>query len=168
MLTVEPATAADAATILGLRHAAEDWLSDRGIDQWTPHEVPLGTVAAQIEAGEFYVARRDPGGPIVGALRLIGSDPIIWSEHDELACYVHGLVIDRSEAGTGLGASLLEWASEQTRREGRSLLRLDCAETNGALRSYYLDQGFRYVGRREFAEGSAWFSVALFEKSTDR
>lgn len=31
-----------------------------------------------------------------------------------------------------------------------------------------MNQGFRYVGRREFADGSAWFSVALFEKSTDR
>ena len=168
MLTVEPATAADAATILGLRHAAEDWLSDRGIDQWAPREVPLDTVAALIEAWEFHVARRDPAGSIVGALRLIWADPTIWPEEDGLAGYVHGLVIDRSESGTGLGASLLEWASEQTRLEGRSLLRLDCAETNGALRSYYLNQGFRYVGRREFADGSSWFSVALFEKSTDR
>ena len=168
MLTVEPATATDAATILGLRHAAEDWLAGRGIDQWAPREVPLSTVAAQIEAGEFYVARRNPMGPIVAALRLIRSDPTIWPEQDELACYVHGLVIDRSEAGTGIGAAMLEWASEQTRREGRSLLRLDCAENNGALRSYYLNQGFRYVGRREFADDSSWFSVALFEKSTDR
>lgn len=168
MLTVELATAADAATILGLRHAAEDWLSDRKIDQWTPREMPLATVAAHIEAGEFYVARRDPSGPIVGALRLIWADPTIWPEEDGLAGYVHGLVIDRSEAGTGLGAALLEWASEQTHREGRALLRLDCAETNGALCNYYLNQGFRHVGRHEFADGSAWFSVALFEKSTDR
>lgn len=168
MLTVELATAADAATILGLRHAAEDWLFAREIDQWKPREVPLSTVAAHIEAGEFYVARRDPSGPIVGALRLIWADPTIWPEEDGLAGYVHGLVIDRSEAGTGLGAALLEWASEQTHREGRALLRLDCAETNGALCNYYLNQGFRHVGRHEFADGSAWFSVALFEKSTDR
>lgn len=101
MLTVELATAADAATILGLRHAAEDWLFAREIDQWTPREVPLSTVVAHIEAGEFYVARRDPSGPIVGALRLIWADPTIWPEEDGLAGYVHGLVIDRSEAGTG-------------------------------------------------------------------
>ena len=168
MLTVELASATDAATILGLRHAAEDWLAARRIDQWAPREVPLATVAAQIEAKEFYVARRDPSGPVIAALRLIGSDPTIWPEEDELACYVHGLVINRSDAGTGLGAALLEWASEQTRREGRSMLRLDCAETNGALRSYYLNLGFRHVGRREFAEGSSWFSVALFERPTDR
>ncbi|MDV8021072.1 GNAT family N-acetyltransferase [Rhodococcus sp. IEGM 1330] len=168
MLTVEPATAADAATILGLRHAAEDWLFARGIDQWTPREVPLATVDAQIEAGEFYVARREPGGPIVGALRLIWADPDIWPGDGQLAGYVHGLVIDRSEAGTGLGTQLLEWAAGRTRREGRSLLRLDCAETNAELRGYYLRQRFREVGRREFADGSSWFSVALFEKSTDR
>ncbi|MEH6794376.1 MAG: GNAT family N-acetyltransferase [Rhodococcus sp. (in: high G+C Gram-positive bacteria)] len=168
MLTVELASAADAATILGLRHAAEDWLFARGIDQWTPREVPLTTVAAQIDAGEFHVARYGHRGPIVAALRLIDSDPDIWPDQDEPACYVHGLVIDRSESGMGLGASLLEWALRRSRQEGRSLLRLDCAETNTELRNYYLRQGFRYVGRREFAEGSSWFSVALFEKPTDR
>ncbi|MCJ0978837.1 GNAT family N-acetyltransferase [Rhodococcus sp. ARC_M12] len=168
MLTVELASAADAATILGLRHAAEDWLFARGIDQWTPREVPLTTVAAQIEAGEFHVARREPGAPIVGALRLIWADPAIWPEEDGHAGYVHGVVINRSESGMGLGASLLEWALRRSRQEGRSLLRLDCAETNTELRNYYLRQGFRYVGRREFADGSSWFSVALFERPTDR
>ncbi|MCZ4517414.1 GNAT family N-acetyltransferase [Rhodococcus ruber] len=166
MLTVELASAADAATILALRHAAEDWLAARRIDQWTPREVPLSTVAAQIDAGEFHIARRHPGGPIVGALRLIWADPDIWPEQVEAAGYVHGLVIDRSESGTGLGASLLEWASQRTRQEGRALLRLDCAETNIDLRSYYSRQGFRCVGRRDFGDGGSWFSVALFEMST--
>ncbi|MGV8874217.1 MAG: GNAT family N-acetyltransferase [Rhodococcus sp. (in: high G+C Gram-positive bacteria)] len=168
MLTVELASAADAATILGLRHSAEDWLAARGIDQWTPREVPLSTVASQIDAGEFYIARRHPGGPIVGALRLIWSDPSIWPDRDDLAGYVHGLVIDRNEAGSGLGTSMLEWARRRTRREGRSVLRLDCAESNAALRGYYVRQGFRYVGRHDFADGSSWFSVVLFEKATDR
>ncbi|WP_346772990.1 GNAT family N-acetyltransferase [Rhodococcoides fascians] len=168
MLTVELASAADAATILDLRHAAEDWLAARRIAQWAPREVPLSTVAAQIEAGEFHVARRHPGGPIVGALRLIWADPSIWPEPDVLAGYVHGLVIDRSEAGTGLGTSLLEWASQRTRQEGRGLLRLDCAETNTDLRNYYIRQGFQNVGRRDFDSDSSWFSVALFEKPTAR
>ncbi|WP_206487081.1 GNAT family N-acetyltransferase [Rhodococcus sp. KRD162] len=166
MLTVELASAADAATILGLRHAAEDWLAAREIDQWTPREVPLSTITAQVEAGEFYIARREPDGPIIAALRLIWSDPTIWPERSEPAGYVHGLVIDRAAAGTGVGASMLAWAAEQTRGEGRALLRLDCAESNSALCSYYLRQGFRYVGRHEFADGSTWFSVALFERST--
>ena len=61
---------------------------------------------------------------------------------------------------------MLEWALQRTRQEGRALLRLDCAETNTELRSYYLRHGFRYVGRHDFADGSSWFSVALFEMST--
>ena len=79
---------------------------------------------------------------------------------------MHGLVIDRSESGTGLGASLLEWALQRTRQEGRAVLRLDCAETNTGLCSYYLRQGFRHVGRRDFGDDGSWFSVALFETST--
>lgn len=116
----------------------------------------------------FHIVRRVPDGPLVGALRLIWSDPCIWPDQDHRAGYVHGLVIDRNEAGTGLGASMLDSASRRARHEGRSLLRLDCAETNTELCSYYLRQGFRHVGRREFADGSSWFSVALFERSIDR
>lgn len=162
MLVVRRAESTDAAAILALRHAAEDWLASRSIDQWKPREIPLATVDQQVSRGEFVVGLEPHTQDIVAAMRIIWSDPAIWTD-DKNACYVHGLVIDRSHAGTGLGSAMLSHASEMARRSGVSYLRLDCAETNAALRSYYRRVGFTEVGRRDFDDGQ-WFSVTLFEK----
>lgn len=163
MIAIRIAEPTDAPVILALRHAAEDWLAAKQIDQWRPREVPLSTIDAQVTTGEFYVGVDSNTLDIVAAMRLLWSDPIIWDD-DEKACFVHGLVIDRARAGSGLGRTMLNHAAEQTRCAGVSRLRLDCAETNPALRSYYRRHGFSEVGRRDFNDGQ-WFSVTLFEKT---
>lgn len=164
MLDLRMAVAEDAAVILGLRHAAEDWLAARSIDQWRPREVPLSTIEGQVAAGEFFVAR-EQSGAIVGAVRLLWSDPAIWGDDGVAAAYVHGLVIDRAYAGLGVGRGILDWALRQAGAAKATVLRLDCAETNHELREYYLRSGFTEVGRRDFDD--QWFSVALFEKRID-
>ena len=159
-MEIHPAIARDAVTILTLRHAAEDWLRARGIDQWTPREVPLTVIEKQVLRGEFFVARNSRSAQIIGAVRLIWSDPEIWGESSVRAAYVHGLVIDRSLVGVGLGRDLLTWAARHARDEGAETLRLDCAETNPALRRYYRNFGFSEVGVRDLGR----FEVVLFEK----
>lgn len=162
MLDIRQADIADASTILSLRHAAEDWLASLSIDQWPPREVPRAVIDRQVLRGEFSVGVLPRTQHIVAAMRLIWSDPTIW-EDDEDACYVHGLVIDRSHTGSGLGSAMLHHALETARGSGVDRLRLDCAETNAGLRSYYRRNGFTEVGRRDFYD-SQWFSVTLFEK----
>jgi GNAT superfamily N-acetyltransferase len=143
-----------------LRQAAADWQLARGIRQWLRDDTTLETVAAQVAKGEWYVA--ELGGAIRGALRLLDSDPV-WPQDGVPARYVHGLMTDRSHAGTGLGASLLAWAADQARQAGAEALRLDCIETNVRLRQYYSGQGFRPVGR--FAHPAPWHSVVLWERT---
>lgn len=151
----------DAPAILGLRAAAELWLHERDIEQWDVGGVSLAEVQQQVSQGEWHVAR--DGDAVCGALRLLWSDPAVWQADDGLAVYVHGLVIDRGHAGTGLGAGLLDWAAEQGRRAGAAAVRLDCVEGNPGLRRYYSRLGFRTVGRRDF--GGRWRSVTLFERN---
>lgn len=159
---VRPAGPDDAAAILGLRAAAERWLAERGIEQWHPGEVSLAEVQGQIAAGEWHVA--GAAGLVCAALRLLWSDPV-WSD-DRPAVYVHGLVIDRAQAGRGLGAGLLDWAAAQGRRAGVTVLRLDCVEGNSGLRRYYARLGFRKVGRRDF--DGPWHSAVLLERDITR
>ncbi|WP_072803949.1 GNAT family N-acetyltransferase [Rhodococcoides yunnanense] len=168
MLDIRPATPDDAAAILALRHTAEDWLADRGIDQWRPREVPLSVIESQVAAGEFVVARLRPTDtPLVAAMRLIWSDEPIWLEENAFAGYVHHLVVDRSHSGRGIGRELLDWAERTTHDAGASVLRLDCVETNPQLRAYYARLGFREVGRREF-RADRWLAVTLFERDVLR
>ncbi|MGZ4658156.1 MAG: GNAT family N-acetyltransferase [Blastococcus sp.] len=96
------------------------------------------------------------------ACRLVWSDVAVWGERPGDAGYVHGLVVDRAHAGTGLGRHLLSWAGGRARDRGRPFLRLDCVQTNERLRDYYRALGFREVGRREFQNSSR--PVVLMER----
>jgi GNAT superfamily N-acetyltransferase len=157
---VRPAVHRDRRPILALRRSAEQWLAAQGIDQWRAGDVSLDDVTDQIAAGQWHVLRA--GDVLAGALRLLWSDEQIWQQDNGFAAYVHGLVVDRSHTGHGVGAGLLQWAADQGRAAGARELRLDCGESNLRLRSYYAQQGFQEVGRRDF--DGAWFSVVLLTR----
>ncbi|WP_425483564.1 N-acetyltransferase family protein [Flexivirga aerilata] len=93
-------------------------------------------------------------------MRYLHRDDDVWPGDETPAAYVHGLM---QRDAPGLGAHLLRWAARRAADEGHSRLRLDCVDTNHALRNYYAAQGFREVGRRAF-EDRQWHPVALFEK----
>lgn len=160
-LELELAGLADAERVLALREAAAAWLAARGVRQWEPGEVTPAQVRTQIEAGQWHVLREDD--TLVGGLRLLWQDEEVWGPQPPVAAYVHGLVVAGQRRGSGLGTALLQWAADQARARGRTLLRLDCGEDNDALRRYYAGQGFRTVGRRDF--DGRWYSVVLLERS---
>ncbi|HEV7755353.1 MAG TPA: GNAT family N-acetyltransferase [Mycobacteriales bacterium] len=159
MLDLRPAVAEDAARLHALREAAARWLQARGIRQWQPGEVEMATFGTQIAAGEWFLDRR--GGAVRAALRFLWSDTPFRGERPDDTGYVHGLVIDRGQAGEGLGGQLLGGAEDRTRQAGRRFLRLDCAADNERLRGHYRERGFVERGRREFRD---WGPVVLLEK----
>jgi ribosomal protein S18 acetylase RimI-like enzyme len=163
VLELQPAVPGDAEALSAMREAAARWLVERGIRQWQPGEVDIGTVREQIEAGEWFLHRR--AGRVLVALRFLWSDPAFWGEQPDDAAYVHGLMIDRRHAGEGLGAAALCWAEERASGAGRTFLRLDHAANNLRLARYYRERGFVERGRQEFI---AWGPVTLVEKVLTR
>lgn len=163
-LQLELAQTSDAGAIHRLRRQLEDWLEAKGIEQWKPGEVGEQDIAAQISDGEWHVLRDSTLG-IAAALRLLWEDREVWGNDAAQAVYVHGLMVDRRAAGRHLGEALLQWAADQGRVGGARTFRLDCGESNAALRSFYRQRGFEEVGRRDFDHG--WFSVTLFEKQLE-
>lgn len=153
----EQADASDAAVLLQLRDDAARWLHERGIKQWAPGDVSLAQLAAQAGSGEWYLLR---GEEPLAAVRLLRDDPLFWEEQAERpALYVHGLVTSRT-APPGTGAGLLRWVECEAARGECEVIRLDCLESNEALRQYYEEQGYVQVGRKTFPRAS----VALYEK----
>ncbi len=144
-----PARSADSSALLALREAAAVWLAERGIRQWQPGQVSLRHVQDQVADGQWHAVRNSSA--VIGALRLLWDDEQMWGPQPSDAAYVHGLVIDRRYAGTGLGRPMLAWAMQQAAEAARTWLRLDCGEDNAELRGYYEQQGFSVVGRRDFA-----------------
>lgn len=161
VINIEQATAEDADPILALRHSLEAWLEASSVEQWGRGYVELAEVQRQVAVNEWHVVR-SPSGELCAALRLLWSDESVWQKQNAPAAYVHGLMVRRDDAGLGLGAALLAWAEQQAHQSDVRLLRLDCVESNEALRRYYRALGFSEVGRRDF--DGPWHSAVLLEK----
>lgn len=159
MPAVTPATAEDLPNLVALRDAAARWQQQRGIEQWEVGELTESDFATQAERGELFLVHND--SQVLGAVRIIFADPMIWPDTDASAGYVHGLMT--AERGTGLGATLLDWAEDRIRETGRNLARLDCVQANHRLRSYYRSRGYREVGPTTF-DNPRFRPVMRFEK----
>ncbi|GLW75004.1 hypothetical protein Kpho02_73010 [Kitasatospora phosalacinea] len=145
---VRRATPDDVPTLMEMRAEAEQWLAEMGVDQWSDPD--LGERAVQgwlekINRGRTWVVTRS--GRIAATISRDRADTDFWREEDVLhdAFYVYKLIVARSEAGTHLGARLLDWASVIAAAEGKSWVRLDVWRNNKGLQKYYEKQGFSHV-----------------------
>ncbi|WP_456284332.1 GNAT family N-acetyltransferase [Microbacterium sp. JZ101] len=163
---LRPAQTDDAPAILALRDALARWHLSRGIRQWTPGQVPLTEIQAQIAAGQWHVL--DDRDEIEATVRVLDDDPLFWpdAEGDD-AGYIHGLMVARSRAGEGLGGRVLAFAEGMIRSRGWAAARLDCVASNADLRSYYEGRGYVFQGIREFPPEIGRVPAALFEKPLD-
>lgn len=159
---IEQAVLADAVTLYELRRQIEDWLGARGIERWGHGHVSRQEIIEQIQAGQWHLVR-DPFMGVAAAARLLWTDPEAWGADDIPAAYVHGLMVHRGAAERDLGPFILDWAVKRSQTEGVEVIRLDCVESNTALRLFYQQQGFHEVGRREF--DGPWYSATLLEKT---
>ncbi|MDT9692268.1 GNAT family N-acetyltransferase [Streptomyces sp. P9(2023)] len=139
--------AADVPAVVGLLDSAVVWLNGKGItDQWgtepwsaRPKAVDL--VERIVAEGTPWIAELD--GVPTGTVTLTPNPASYVAPADEPEVYVHLLATDGRFHGRGVGAALLAHAVEETRRQGLSLLRVDCfAGSGGRLVSYYERQGF--------------------------
>lgn len=169
ILLHEQATAGDARTIRALQDEAREWLQSRGLDQWSTvrHADPASprSLESAIARGEVWVWRNHTGTVATATLDDF-ADPEFWTEADEPddALYLHRMIVRRSSSGSGLGATILNWASSYTAGTGRAWLRLDAWRSNTALQDYYRSQGFTHVRTVELPHRG---SGALFQRPAD-
>jgi len=157
-VVVRPAQAADAAAIDEMLHEASRWVDALGTVMWEAGELAPGRVAAEVAAGQFFVAEYE--GEIVGAVRFQTEDGLFWPDiAQEASMFVHRLVVRRSHAGRGVSTALLAWAAEQTQRLGRVYLRLDCDSHRLKLRALYERFGFTLHSFRQVGP----YHVARYE-----
>jgi ribosomal protein S18 acetylase RimI-like enzyme len=139
---------ADVPAMVTLRREAEQWLDERGIEQWTQKWTKVGDEKLQraTRQGRAWVleyARQD--AEIAATVTLGGPDEDLWTVEDGPALYLYKLMVARRYAGHGLGALILDWAVDQAAQYGYPCLRLDVWPNNTGLRDYYRAQGFSHV-----------------------
>ncbi|MEV0528511.1 GNAT family N-acetyltransferase [Streptomyces sp. NPDC050439] len=143
-ITIRPAGPDDIPAVLALFDEAVAWLVSQGrTGQWgdTPWSANPKTIALvekYLTTGSAWIA--EIGGLPVGTLTLTDGPGSYIAPVDEPERYIHLLA---SRHGTGAGAALLAHAAAETRRQGVSLLRVDCyAGGDGKLVAFYERNGF--------------------------
>ncbi|MFF2074780.1 GNAT family N-acetyltransferase [Kitasatospora sp. NPDC058162] len=140
---------ADVPDILSLLDGAVSWLAGQErAGQWG--DQPFSTDQARIDqvtgyAEEPFLIRLavDEDGRTVGCCVLAEQRGKYVPVSAEPELFVRLLVTDRSRKGSGIGATLIADALEETRRRGHGLLRVDCyAGNDRKLVSQYRALGF--------------------------
>ena len=85
-----------ATAVLGLRDSLARHLLDRGVQQWKPGELPAEWIEDRIAAGSVYVVHRH--NQLIGLVTITSDDSLILGEREDLAGYMHLLMIDRAFA----------------------------------------------------------------------
>lgn len=149
-LRVVAAQDSDLRRYIDLLEEVAEWLEARGIKQWRPGNFRLSAdyYAESIRLEEVQLAL--VGDELVGTLRLLLREPVVWPEIvEDDAVYVYNLAVKRAWADQHVGGRMLDWAADRAASLGRAWVRLDCVSDNGFLHHYYMRAGFEERGEME-------------------
>jgi GNAT superfamily N-acetyltransferase len=166
----------DLDKVVGLVREAADWLGSRDIDQWQkPWPDRAGhreRILNDLFKGKTWLVR--DGKTTVATITIDRDEPLdakerpVWpaEENQRPVLFVRRVIVSRRYAGLGLGAAMLDWATDVAKRDhGAELIRVDVRTTNVRLHAYYAGQSFtRCPDPRGLGD---YPSQALFERRVD-
>lgn len=148
LTTIRQATGHDSGTVAEILSEAARWLDQRGMPMWRADELLPSHVAADVDAGLFFIAECD--GAAAGVMKFQLADKLFWPDVPQTeSAFVHRLAVRRRFAGGGVSSDLLNWAVVRARSLGRSYLRLDCEASRAKLRAVYERFGFVHHSDRQ-------------------
>jgi len=146
--SIRQAMPPDAKVVSDILREAAHWLEQRGMTMWQDGELLTSRIAADVDAGLFFLAECD--GEPAGTLKFQLEDSLFWPDvSQEQSAFVHRLAVRRRFAGGEVSSALLQWAVLRTRSLGRHFLRLDCAASRPRLRAVYERFGFSHHSDRQ-------------------
>jgi GNAT superfamily N-acetyltransferase len=145
---IRQAAPQDAGMVSDILLEAARWLEKGGSRMWRDDELSSSRIAADVEAGLFFVAECD--GEPAGTVKFQLEDALFWPDVPPAqSAFVHRLAVRRRFAGGGVSSALLQWAVLRARSQGRRFLRLDCEASRPRLRAIYERFGFRHHSDRQ-------------------
>ncbi|RPF34804.1 GNAT family N-acetyltransferase [Streptomyces sp. TLI_185] len=136
-LAIRPATADDVAAIVAM--LADDPLGAQreSPDDLTPYLTALERLASDPNQ-HLVVAVRE--GRVVGTLQLTVIPGL--SRRGTVRSIIEGVRIHADERGSGLGTQLIDWAIDESRRQGCQLVQLTSDNTRTEAHRFYERLGF--------------------------
>jgi GNAT superfamily N-acetyltransferase len=153
-ISISAATARDARPLAALRTAvAQEMTRQFGEGHWSTCP-SKAEVVRQLRASHVLVARR--GTEIIGTVRLARALP--WAIDSSCfapvskALYVLGLAVSPHCRGMGVGRQLMDAAKDAARAWPAEALWLDAYDHSAGAGPFYMECGFRRVGRTQYRE----------------
>ena len=156
-MDIRLATAADLDGITAIYDAILDREETGPVyTNWQRGKYPTADTARQaLEAGTLFVG--EESGFLWGLVNLNGIqlpeyDAIPWTipaKRDQVAV-IHTLCTHPARAGRGLARQMVAFCEETSRRQGKTVMRLDTWEGNLPANRMYPALGYRYAGAAEF------------------
>ncbi|MFH9061134.1 GNAT family N-acetyltransferase [Streptomyces coeruleorubidus] len=136
-LEIRPVTADDVPAIVGM--LADDPLGAQreSPDDLTPYLAALERLSADPNQ-RLVVAVRE--GRVVGTLQLTIIPGL--SRRGATRSIIEGVRVHADERGSGLGTQLIEWAIDESRRQGCQLVQLTSDNTRTDAHRFYERLGF--------------------------
>lgn len=156
-MNIRPATAADIPAITAIYDAILDREEAGPVyTNWQRGKYPTADTARQaLEAGTLYVGEENDflwGVVNLNGIQLPEYDVIPWTipaERDRVAV-IHTLCIHPAASGQGRAKQMVAFCEEESRRQGKTVMRLDTWEGNLPANRMYPALGYRYAGAAEF------------------
>jgi GNAT superfamily N-acetyltransferase len=146
-LIVAPATPENAHLAAEILIESSNWAIGQGQPLWNPAMFTEEWALSGVRRGELYLGWLE--GEAVGTITFQYEDQAYWPEVPEgESAFFHKLAVRRGVAGTGVAATLIEWAIEKARAEGKRYLRMDTHFERPKLRVFYEGLGFKFVGEK--------------------
>ena len=136
-LEIRPVTADDVPAIVGM--LADDPLGAQreSPDDLTPYLVALERLSADPNQRLVVAVRK---GRVVGTLQLTIIPGL--SRRGAIRSVIEGVRVHADERGSGLGTQLIEWAIDESRRQGCRLVQLTSDNTRTDAHRFYERLGF--------------------------
>ena len=156
-MTIRPANVADLDGITAIYDAILDREEAGPVyTNWQRGKYPTADTARQaLEAGTLYVGEEN--GFLWGVVNLNGIQlpeygAIPWSipAEKEQVAVIHTLCIHPAASGQGRAKQMVAFCEEESRRQGKTVMRLDTWEGNLPANRMYPALGYRYAGAAEF------------------
>lgn len=145
---IRQATRHDAEKVADVLREAAQWLEQNGMPMWRDDELVPLRIAADVDAGMFFIA--ECNGEMAGVVKFQLEDGQFWPDLPAgESAFVHRLAIRRRFAGGEISSALLNWAVERARSLGRDYLRLDCEASRPKLRAVYERFGFVHHSNKQ-------------------
>lgn len=155
---IRPAQAQDLPAIAAIYEAILDQEDTRpfSFTNWQRGKYPtIDTARAALEAGTLFTA--EESGEIYGCVNLNGIQlpeyaaiPWQYAADDPAVGVIHTLVIHPAWSGRGKARELVAFCEEQSRKQGKRVIRLDTYIHNQPANAMYPRLGYRFAGTGHF------------------